>query len=170
MPILKATLNDVSELNTLVNSAYRGEGSKMGWTTEADILDGIRIDEPTLQSYLESTEVTILKYVDESGKIIGTVYLEEKEDKLYLGMFSVSPALQNLGIGKALMEEAERIAKAKSKTMMSITVIEGRNELIAWYERRGYAFTGETKPFDGPELFGIPRKPLTFIGMEKPID
>jgi len=169
MPITKATLTDVAELNVLINSAYRGDESKKGWTTETDLVDGIRIDEPMLIDYLNNDVITILKYTNTAGNIIGTVYLEVKEDKLYLGMFSVSPALQNGGVGRALIEEAEVIAKQLSLHTISMTVIRSRKELISWYERRGYVFTGEIQPFHDHGRFGAPKELIELIVMEKTV-
>src|ERR1700739_2293896 len=100
MTITKATIADVPELNILVNSAYRGEISQKGWTSEAHLLDGLRIDEETLHNYLTDPKITILKYTDETGCITGSVYLEDRSPKLYVGMFSVSPPAQGNGIGK----------------------------------------------------------------------
>jgi len=169
MPIIKATLADVPELNLLINSAYRGEDSKKGWTTESDLIDGIRIDEPMLVEYLNNDAITLLKYIDDDGKIIGSVYLEVKGDKLYLGMFSVSPALQNGGVGRALIEEAEVIAKQLGLHTISMTVIRSRKELIGWYQRRGYTFTGEIQPFHDHGRFGSPKELIELIVMEKSV-
>src|ERR1700733_2721288 len=107
MPITKATAADVPELNVLGNSAYRGETSKKGWTTEANLLDGIRIDEETLSGYFDDPTITILKNTDGEGRITGCVYLETRPPKLYVGMFSVSPVLQAMGTGRALLLAAE---------------------------------------------------------------
>lgn len=165
--ISAATLQDIPELNILVNSAYRGESSKKGWTTEEHLLDGIRTDEEDLSELLQKENVTILKYT-ESGKIIGSVYLEKQADKLYLGMLTVSPELQGGGIGKKLMEAAENLAKENNIPKVSMTVISVRRELIEYYERRGYTNTGETKPFPmNDPKFGLPKQNLEFIIMEK---
>lgn len=165
--ISAATLQDVPELNILINSAYRGESSKKGWTTEEHLLGGIRTDEGDLSELLQKENVTILKYT-ESGKIIGSVYLEKQADKLYLGMLTVSPELQGGGIGKKLMQAAEDLAKENNIPKVSMTVISVRKELIEYYERRGYKNTGETKPFPmNDPKFGLPKQQLAFIVMEK---
>lgn len=165
--ISPTTLQDVPELNILVNSAYRGESSKKGWTTEEHLLGGIRTDEEDLRALLQKENVTILKYT-ESGKIVGSVYLEKQADKLYLGMLTVSPELQGGGIGKKLLKAAEDFAKEQQLSTVSMTVISVRKELIEYYERRGYKHTGETKPFpmNNPK-FGNPKQDLEFIVMEK---
>lgn len=165
--ISAATLQDIPELNILVNSAYRGESSKKGWTTEEHLLGGIRTDEDDLSKLLQKENVTILKYT-ESSKIIGSVYLEKQVDKLYLGMLTVSPELQGGGIGKKFMQAAEDLAKENNIPKISMTVISVRKELIEYYERRGFKNTGETKPFPmNDPKFGIPKQQLAFIVMEK---
>jgi ribosomal protein S18 acetylase RimI-like enzyme len=170
MPIItQATLADVPELNVLVNSAYRGEESKKGWTSEADLLDGIRIDETMLKEYFGNEAITILKYTDNNGQITGCVYLEVKGPKLYLGMFSVSPVLQGKGVGRDLLEAAELLAKQSDCHTITMTVISTRTELISWYERRGYIFTGEIQPFHDHGRFGSPKQLIELIVMEKAV-
>jgi len=169
MPITKASVIDVPELNVLVNSAYRGEESKKGWTSEADMLDGLRIDEDMLRTYIDNEAISILKYTDDNSQITGCVYLEVKGPKLYLGMFSVSPVLQGKGVGRALLEAAEVLAKQFNCDTISMTVISTRAELISWYERRGYSFTGEIQPFHAHGRFGSPKQHIELIVMEKTV-
>lgn len=167
--ISAATIQDIPELNVLINSAYRGESSKKGWTTEEHLLDGIRTDEENLSELLQKENVTILKYTA-NNKIIGSVYLEKQDKKLYLGMLTVSPELQGGGVGKKLMQAAEDFARNAQLDKISMTVISVRKELIAYYERRGYKNTGETKPFPMHDpKFGLPKQFLEFIVMEKKI-
>jgi GNAT superfamily N-acetyltransferase len=169
MPIIKAAPTDTPELNVLVNSAYRGETSKLGWTTEANLLDGTRIDEETLSGYFNDPNITILKHAEENGQITGCLYLEVKHPKLYVGMFSVSPLLQNKGIGRLLLQAAENYAKQINCDTLAITVINTRHELISWYERRGFKATGELLPFHEGTKFGVPKQSLELIVMEKTI-
>lgn len=170
MPVTKATLTDAAELNTLVNSAYRGDSSKKGWTTEADLLDGSRIDVETLEEYLKNPDVSILKYTEEDGIIKGCIYLEDKGDKLYLGMLCISPVLQAGGLGRMLLHEAEAFAQSKNIAVITMTVISTRAELIDWYKRRGYAVTGEVLPFHTEVKFGIPHNPIELIVLEKKLN
>lgn len=163
-----ATIADAPALTVLVNSAYRGESSKKGWTTEADLLGGIRTDEEGIREMLQKPNATILKY-EESGQPVGCVYLEKQGDALYLGMLTVSPDIQAQGIGKKLMAAAEAHALTLACSRMTMTVITARHELIAWYERRGYQSTGEKKPFPNDPRFGLPKQPLEFIVLEKPL-
>ena len=166
LDIVPANLADVPALVQLVNSAYRGESSKAGWTTEADLLDGIRTDEEDLADLLSKEENTILKAV-ENNSIIGCVYLQKKGEAMYLGMLTVNPQLQAKGIGWQLMAAAEDYARQQQCTSVEMTVITVRHELIAWYNKRGYHPTGITKPFPDGVKFGLPKQPLEFMVMSK---
>lgn len=169
MSITKATTADIPALNKLINSAYRGEESKKGWTTEEEILGGIRIDEPGLAGYFKQNNISILKYTDHNGHILGTVNLEVKKPELYLGMFAVSPVSQGKGIGKLLLTEAEAFALKNECSHIAITVISTRIELIAWYERHGYVPTGTSIAFeDISGRFGEPKQAsIRLISMKK---
>jgi ribosomal protein S18 acetylase RimI-like enzyme len=169
MPITKANVTDVPELYILINSAYRGETSKKGWTTEANLLDGLRIDEATLICYFEDPNIIILKNTNQAGEITGSVYLEVRKPKLYVGMFSVSPLLQNNGIGRDLLLAAETYAKQLNCHTLTMTVISTRHELISWYERRGFKATGEILPFHHDKKFGEPKQPIELIVLEKDV-
>jgi ribosomal protein S18 acetylase RimI-like enzyme len=168
--ILKATIKDVPALNKLVNSAYRGESSRKGWTTEADLLDGTRTDENAIKGFFAKSDSTIFKYVD-NEKIIGCVRLVKHGTQLYLGMFAVDPTIQNKGIGKKILLAAEDEARKQLCKSIDMTVISERIELIDWYKRNGYMEVGEKKPmvFDNPSG-GIPKKDLYFITLEKFLD
>ncbi|WP_395077059.1 GNAT family N-acetyltransferase [Flavobacterium sp.] len=165
--ITKATLQNVSALNILVNSAYRGESSKKGWTTEANILEGIRTSEEELSEIIKSPNSSFFKFT-ENDTIIACVLLEVKKDKLYLGMLTVSPEIQNSGIGKKILKFAEDYTIELGLPKIVMTVISVREELIAWYKRHGYLDTGIKEPFpmDNPE-FGLPKQTLEFIVLEK---
>ena len=165
--ITQATLNKVTEITNLVNSAYRGETSKKGWTTEANILEGTRITETELTEILQDTNNTFLVYI-ENNKIIGTVLLTNKKTELYLGMLTISPELQNAGLGKKLLQAAEDFAHSLHLPKIVMTVITIREELIAWYKRNGYSDTGAREPFPASDVhIPIVDKPLEFIVLEK---
>jgi SUF system NifU family Fe-S assembly protein len=150
---------DVGAIVELVQSAYRGEGSKQGWTTEADMLDGQRTDPVGVAALLDQPGSVVLLAESDAG-LLACAHVERQEQAGYFGMFSVSPLLQGGGIGRALLAEAERIARDDwDCSEMQMTVISIRDELIAWYERRGYRRTGQYKPFPyGDERFGIPKR------------
>ncbi len=165
--IVNATAADIAALVILINSAYRGESSKKGWTTEAGLLDGTRIDEKSLRDLLNKTGATILTCRNSNNDIIGSVYLQKETDGLYLGMLTVNPLLQAGGIGKYLLKTAEDYARKENYNSIYMTVISVRQELIAWYERHGYVKTGETKPFPTSVASGIPKQALELIVLKK---
>ncbi|MHB9864343.1 GNAT family N-acetyltransferase [Streptomyces sp. YIM S03343] len=154
-----ATDADVDVLVALVESAYRGESSRTGWTTEADILEGQRTDPEGVLEVIKSPDSRLIT-VEREDRIVACCQLEHHGDHSYFGMFAVSPALQGAGLGKAIIAEAERQARAVwGVREMHMTVIGVREDLIAWYERRGYRRTGRTSPFPyGDERFGIPQR------------
>lgn len=167
--IAKAVAEDIASLNTLINSAYRGQSSKKGWTTEAHLLEGGRTTEAELLEIIQETTNTILKYSD-NGKIIGCVLLKTKANELYLGMLTVSPDLQNSGIGKKLLHQAEVFAAEMRLPKIIMTVISVREELIAWYKRNGYVDTGAREPFPVSDVFNpTTQEPLEFMVLEKVI-
>ncbi|WP_261674652.1 GNAT family N-acetyltransferase [Streptomyces lusitanus] len=154
-----ATAADVDDLVELIESAYRGESSRTGWTTEADILHGQRTDREGVLEVVEAPDSRLLT-VEREGRIVACCQLEHRGDNAYFGMFAVSPALQGAGLGRTVIAEAERQARERwGVTEMHMTVITVREDLIAWYERRGYRRTGRTTPFPyGDERFGIPQR------------
>jgi N-acetylglutamate synthase-like GNAT family acetyltransferase len=112
-----------------------------------------------MAEYLQADDATILKYTNEDGQIIACVYLQQQKQRLYLGMLTVSPTLQANGIGRQLLHEAEKVAHSLNCSVIFMTVITTRLELINWYERRGYHLTGKTEPFSSiPKRFGEPKK------------
>src|SRR6476620_4594110 len=152
--ILPAVSADIPQLLQLINSAYRGEPAKKGWTHEADLIDGsIRTDHSSLQQLIEKPAAAILK-VQQDNKIIGCVYLEKKDQRLYLGMLTVSPEIQAQGIGKQLLRAADEYARQNSCNTIEMTVISVRQELIRWYERNGYHQTSKREPFPSDGKFG----------------
>jgi len=159
---------DVSSLVALMDCAYRGESSKQGWTTEADLFIGEkRTDETTVTNLIKKPGAVFLKYLSDNGTIDGCVFLHKKENRLYLGMFSVSPSAQGKGIGKKLLVAADEYARSQGCSLIYMTVITVREKLIAWYERNGYQKTGKVLPFPVDERYGIPTQPLEMLVLEK---
>jgi GNAT superfamily N-acetyltransferase len=164
-----ATADDLDALVSLVTSAYRGDASRVGWTTEADFLDGNRIDRDVLELDLKRPRSRVL-IAERDGELLACAHICEDGDAGYFGMFSVQPGLQGGGVGKAVLAEAERIAREEWRlSAMRMTVIDIREELIAFYVRRGYVRTGVKKPFPyGDPRYGIPlRDDLRFEVLEK---
>ena len=164
-----ATPADADAVIALVESAYRGNASRAGWTTEADFLDGRRTGPDDVLAQIARPRSRIL-LAEREGQLLACAHAAVEDGAGYFGMFSVQPGLQNTGIGKVMLAEAERIAREDWQLpTMRMTVIDIRAELIAWYERRGYRRTGITKPFPyGDARFGIPKRDdLRFEILEK---
>ena len=164
-----ATEADLDALVSLVTSAYRGDASRVGWTTEADLLDGERIDREVLREDILRPRSRVL-LAERGGELLACAHVAELEGYGYFGMFAVRPDLQGGGLGTAVLAEAERIARDDWRLgKLRMTVIDVRDELIAWYQRRGYRRTGISKPFPyGDPRFGLPRRDdLRFEILEK---
>lgn len=158
---------DAAALSQLVNSAYRGDSSRKGWTTEADLLDGSRTDARAIEDLIAREGTVLLKYT-EGDSILGCVELNQQGSQLYLGMLTVKPDLQGKGIGKKLLVAAEAEARMRNCSKIFMTVISVRQELIDWYIRHGYHDTGKRKPFQVPDSrWGIPKTKLEFAVLEK---
>jgi len=171
--VRRAQTNESERLAAFVNSAYRGDSSRAGWTTEADLLAGQRTDSEALEYFIRSGERAddraMLVY-DEDQEILGCVQLERQSAHAYLGMLTIAPALQARGLGRELLAAAERfVGENWQLAKVVMAVIEQRLELIEWYERRGYARTGETTSFPyGDARFGEPKRPdLRFVVLAK---
>lgn len=168
----RASSEDIEQLVLHVQRAYRGESGRRGWTTESDLLDGQRTDPQELSELLGSDSAQIW-LAERGSELLGSMVLRrEPAGVVHLGMLAVRPDLQAQGVGRALLEQAERLTAALGwGSRMQMTVIGQRRELIAWYERRGYRRTGERRPFPyGDARFGLPRRPdLYFCVLEKPI-
>lgn len=163
-----ATIADSTAIINLLNSAYRGETSKQGWTTEAHLIAGeSRTDDAGLQQVMQQAGSVILKYTDAAQQVIGCVNLQQHGNKIYLGMFSVSPLQQGGGIGKQILQAAEEHAKHLQCTAIYMSVISVRTELINWYMRHGYRDTGERKPFIEDAVTGKHLQQLEFMSLEK---
>lgn len=150
---------DVDALVALIESAYRGDSSRAGWTTEADILEGQRTDPEGVLAVIKLPDSRLLT-VERDGTVVACCQLEHRGGHAYFGMFAVSPKLQGAGLGKVIIAEAERtVRELWGAQELHMTVISVRNDLIAWYERRGYRRTRRMTPFPyGDERFGIPQR------------
>jgi ribosomal protein S18 acetylase RimI-like enzyme len=169
LPFRDATHADVTAIVALVESAYRGDVSRKGWTTEADLLDGQRTDPEGVRALIDRPGSRVV-LAERGGELVACAHIERHGESCYFGMFSVRPTTQGAGIGDQVLRECERIAAQEfACRRMDMTVIVQRAELIAWYERRGYARTGERKPFPyGDPRFGLPKRDdLEFIVLAK---
>lgn len=160
---------DVPELVALVNSCYRGDASRNGWTTEADLLGGGRIDQQSMFALLENPATTIL-IAEIDNALVACSELQRSVNGTYFGMFSVRPTIQGIGLGRRVLAQAEHTAvQLWGSRLMRMKVLKQRPELIAWYERRGYTNTGKTEPFPyGNPALGEPKRPdLAFVELTK---
>ncbi len=160
-------------LAALVNSAYRGDSSRAGWTTEADLLGGQRTDPLALSEFIKRGALRddrAMLMHEVAGEPLACVQLERHDGHAYLGMLTIQPAMQGTGLGRSLLAAAEAFIRDHWRLpRVVMTVIEQRVELIAWYERRGYRRTGETAPFPyGDPRFGEPKRAdLRFVVLDK---
>lgn len=155
----RATEADIPAIVALVESAYRGAASRAGWTTEADLLDGQRIDVAGVRACLDRAASVVLLAQDAVG-LAACCHVERRDDFGYFGMFAVAPTRQGGGIGKAVLTAAEALVRDEfGCSELRMTVIDVRADLIAWYARRGYHATGEHAPFPyGDARFGLPKR------------
>ena len=173
--VLDRTLEaDYTAVVELANRAYRGSGDGAGWSSEAELIEGDRLTEERLREDLrERPEARLMLYREEAGgALLGTVWLEQKSDEVwYLGLLTVRPEMQDRGLGRALLGAAEDLVREFGGRRVRMTVVNVRDTLLAWYERRGYRRTGETEAFPyGDERFGRPlREGLCFVVLEKAI-
>jgi ribosomal protein S18 acetylase RimI-like enzyme len=164
-----ASRDDAHWLHEFVNNAYRGESSKKGWTTEAELLGGQRTSPKNLREQLNDTRQKILLLFDMQKCLACVNLVEESAESLYFGMLTVDPELQSQGLGKFMMQEVFRLASTQRFKVIRLHVISERKELIEWYKRRGFNLTGKKEPFPmhDPE-FGIPKVDfLEFLEMQK---
>ena len=142
---------DAPALRALIESGYRGESAKQGWTNEADLIGGDRTTPEEVAAMIAAPEKRVL-LAERDGALIGTVTVTDLgQARAYMGLLCVDPTLQAAGLGRALVSEVEALAVQEfGAKVMELIVLDARAELIAWYERRGYVRTGELRPFPLP--------------------
>lgn len=164
-----AEIEDAEKIKKLLDTAYRGEKSRKGWTTEAHLISG------EVRSSLDSVKKTFclegsvfLKYLVKE-ELMACVNIQKQIDKIYLGMLAVWPQYQGMGIGKKLLHASEEYAQYVQCKSIYMTVISLRFDIIQWYQKLGYNPTGEILPFEEDEEHGKHRQQLDFIILEKVI-
>jgi ribosomal protein S18 acetylase RimI-like enzyme len=163
-------LADIPQIVRLLNGAYRGESSRSGWTTEADLIGGdVRTNEQDVRKVMGKSGSVFLVLTDHQNGIAGCVNLRLEEDSVYLGMFAVSPVLQGRGLGRKLMDAAEVWTGEHRRNRLKMWVISVRAELIEWYRRLGFQDTGQRIAFREDGLSGHHLRPLEFMVLEKEI-
>ena len=164
----RGTISDAQAILTLIESAFRGDSSRQGWTTEADMLEGQRTDLAEVSGLLERAD-TYFVMAEQNETLLGNVCLTVHDRITHLGMFAVQPSQQSSGLGRALLQRAEQVARTElAAEVMEMSVIAQRTELLAWYVRRGYVATGEVRPFPyGDERVLPQRDDLHFLVLSK---
>lgn len=165
LPIRTATLADVPAVHALIERAYRGDGARAGWTHEADLLHGPRTDAASVAAIVAAPDQAFLVAVD-GAAIVACIEVDLRGTAGYLGQLAVDPARQAAGFGRAMLAAGEERARRHGARVMEMTVVDRRPELIAYYQRRGYAPTGEVRPFPA-EL--IEDTPLSLLVLAKPL-
>ncbi len=167
LSISPAKKDQAAVITRLINGAYRGEAAELGWTSESEYMDGERVTETDTERLLSQADRANFTCCTAEGEIVGFVSFEKRQSSIHLSLLTVSPKAQDAGIGRRLLEFADRYARSVCKATILITVVNIRIELIAWYERRGYRQTGIATPF--PEGAGKPKIPVYLVEMEKEI-
>lgn len=165
----RAVASDATQLVTLVRSAYRGSASRAGWTSEAHLVDGERIDERQVLDLIDRPRSMLLVLEDGDG-LLACCQLEDRGAGLaYLGTLAVQPKAQGRGVGRRVVAEAERrVAGAFAARALELTVLAQQQALILWYERLGFRRTGETRPFPADPLYARPKRDdLHFVVLRK---
>lgn len=165
-----ATNADLPAIVDLMNVAFRGAGGERSWSIETEYIRGTRTSESLLQEEMAAGAHLLLVKDEATSALKGCVSLKAKSPEVwYLGSLTVDPALQNAGFGRELLTASERYAARHGARTIEMTVVNVRDTLIAWYERRGYRLTGETRPFPyGDVRFGTPtRDDLEFVVLKR---
>ncbi|MES2499475.1 MAG: GNAT family N-acetyltransferase [Pseudomonadota bacterium] len=157
----KAELVDAQEIAALINSAYRGESSRAGWTTEADLLDGLRTTTQEIASMIKREDAFMLIGVL-NDQIVATICCELQiiagKSTAHFGMIAVKPSLQNRGYGTEIIQAAEAMTCRQWRVAgFHMAVISIRNELIDFYVRLGFVRTGEFKEFPNESALWQPK-------------
>ena len=168
----EAGRDDVAAVVALVESAFRGEESRRGWTTEADYLDGQRTDEERVAA-LVADPLTRVLLARVDGELVACCVLRSLEGgRARLSMLAVAPGRQGEGIGRTVLDEAgRRAAEVLGASTLELAVLSPRRELFDWYARRGFRPTGRLEPFPyGDPRSGMPRRDdLSLVVLERPL-
>lgn len=169
IPLQVAKETDLSAIVALMNAAFRGKEAEQGWSIEGGYITGDRTSESLLSEEIANGACFLLAKDEGTSALKGCVSLRKSSEKWYLGSLTVVPALQKAGFGRELLSAAEDYAALHGARVIEMTVVNVRDSLISWYQRRGYRLTDEIRPFPyGDPRFGTPtREDLEFVVLEK---
>lgn len=177
-----ATPADLDALIDLIERAYRGPETAGRWDSESHLLRGPRTSVDEVSGYLADPDSRFVLAVDDDGeseRIIGCALIQKRGcgacapgystgDAAYFGMFAIDPGVRASGLGKAVLAEAERCARELwTAPAMMMTVISVREQLIAWYQRRGYVLTGGRTPFPFDATTGETSRDFDLVELRK---
>lgn len=149
---------DPSELNiitALINQAF---------LVERFFKPGDRLDEETTGDFFRKGRFLVAEI---DGSIAACVYVEMRGDRAYLGLLSVAPDRQKLGLGRRMVSAAEEFAREMGAHFMDLRIVHLRTELPPIYEKYGYALNGtEEIP---AEMAAEVSRPCYFLRMTKPL-
>ena len=141
-----ASESDAAEIALLVNRAYRPAPHERCWTHEADLISGPRTSTAQVLSLFRSESCILV--LSAGSKIVACVHLLNEKSRVYIGMLAADPTLQAQGLGKQMLQHAERHAMAHfNASVFKMSVLSSRPELLAFYQRRGYVCTGEIEDY-----------------------
>ncbi len=137
---------DAKEITTLVNRAYRPLPQDAGWTHEAGLVAGTRTTAGQVLSLFRERSVVLLLCVGQ--RIVACVHVQGDPPGACIGMLATDPQLQARGLGKQMLLHAEQYARKHfGASVFRMSILSSRPELLAFYERRGYALTGEVEGY-----------------------
>jgi ribosomal protein S18 acetylase RimI-like enzyme len=135
VPVRIASADDAARITAVINAAFR--------IAEGFFIDGNRIKQSEVEQLVAKGTFLLAGDVD---KLNGCVYVELRGERSYLGLLSVDPSCQQGGLGSRLMLEAEEYCRARGSRFMDILIVNLREDLPAFYSKRGYVQNG-TSPF-----------------------
>lgn len=164
-----ATPSDAERVHSLIERAYRGTVAATGWTNETELLEGPRSTLGEVAGIIADPQSRFVLAIA-NGSLIASALIKKYKDGAYFGMFAVDPDLQQGGIGKMHIARCEADARRLwNAKFLRLTVISLRDELISWYERRGFVRTGEHEPFPFDEAPGALRTDFDLVVLQKPL-
>jgi ribosomal protein S18 acetylase RimI-like enzyme len=156
-----ATIGDINDLYRIIQAAYR---TNNGWTNEAKLVSGERVTKDELRAIIQKGHDPLIVAVDD-GKVVGCISAEAShlhpslqlpDYSALIGLFSVDPELQSRGIGRLLFNACIDHVKTTWKCKYAVLwVIETRSDLLKWYEKMGFKFTGDLRDFVMPDKLRV---------------